>query len=459
MAAPWVSLRILLLNQCFYPDVVSTAQHLTDLATALTARGHEVTVIASDRGYDDPSLRFPRRELWKNIRIIRIPSLSLGKSSRWQRVINFASFVIVCALRLLLLPRFDVTVALTSPPLISFLAALFVKLKGGSFCFWVMDLNPDEAIAAGWLKEKSFVARVFQWMLRYSVKQATRVVVLDRFVRERVLAKGAQAERVSIIPPWSLDDAVAFSVEGREAFRREHGLTNRFVVMYSGNHSPCHPLDTLLEAALELKSREDVVFCFVGGGSEQKKVNDFAARHRLNNIKVLPYQPLHALSGSLSAADLHVVVMGDAFVGIVHPCKIYNIMSVGAPVLYIGPQPSHVTDLAAQHRELFLTSHGDVSGVTERVLLAREQQARASEEGDFSEGIGRAGERGVSEGVGCGGERGVSEGIGRGGLTGVFSKQKLLPQLVNAIGGNVVENVFRALPDSDNSLTDYHAAH
>jgi hypothetical protein len=43
-------LKILLLNQCFYPDVVSTAQHLTDLAEALSSRGHEVTVIAGDRG-------------------------------------------------------------------------------------------------------------------------------------------------------------------------------------------------------------------------------------------------------------------------------------------------------------------------------------------------------------------------------------------------------------------------
>jgi hypothetical protein len=173
-------------------------------------------------------------------------------------------------------------------------------------------------------------------------------------------------------------------------------------------------------------------------------VREFALRHELSNVKCLPYQPLDQLSSSLSAADLHVVVMGDAFVGIVHPCKIYNIMSVGAPVLYIGPQSSHVSDLAAQEKEIFLTRHGDVSGVTERILLAREQQARASEEGDFSEGIGRGGVGGVSERIG--------------GLT-VFRKQNLLPQLVNAIGGNVVENVFRALPDSDNSLTDYHAAH
>ena len=407
--------------------MVSTAQHLTDLAQDLSARGHEVTVIASDRGYDNPSLRFPRRESWHNIRIIRIPSLALGKGSRWRRVLNFASFAIICALRLLLLPRFDVVVALTSPPLISFLAALFVKLKGGSFCFWVMDLNPDEAIAAGWLKERSIAARLFDWMLRYSVKQAHRVVVLDRFMRKRVLAKGASAEQVTIVPPWSHDEAVGFSAEAREAFRREHGLDDRFVVMYSGNHSPCHPLDTLLEAALRLRDRAEIVFCFVGGGSEQKKVNDFASRHELNNIKVLRYQPLDKLSGSLSAADLHVVVMGDEFVGIVHPCKIYNIMAVFAPALYIGPQPSHVTDIASQNgaEGIFLTRHGDVCRVVETVLLASEQRVRVSREGILKH----------------------------------FRKRILLRQLITAIGGNDVENVLRALPDSDNSLTDYHAAH
>ena len=55
-------MRILLLNQCFYPDVVSTAQHLTDLAVALAERGHSVTVVASRRGYDNPSKRFPACE-------------------------------------------------------------------------------------------------------------------------------------------------------------------------------------------------------------------------------------------------------------------------------------------------------------------------------------------------------------------------------------------------------------
>ncbi|HET9711299.1 MAG TPA: glycosyltransferase family 4 protein [Pyrinomonadaceae bacterium] len=356
--------------------MVSTAQHLTDLATALSSRGHDVTVVASDRGYDDPTKRFPRREHWNGIEIIRIPSLSLGKSSRWRRVFNFGSFLLLCALRLVVLQRFDVVIALTSPPLISFLAALFTKLKGGRFCFWVMDLNPDEAIAAGWLHERAPTTRLLQKMLNYSFHRATRTIVLDRFVKERVVAKGVDPARIAIVPPWSHDDQVGYSEAGREEFRQRHGLSEKFVVMYSGNHSPCHPLDTLLHAALRLAERSAITFCFVGGGSEQVKVRRFASHHGLKNVRCMAYQPLRELSSSLSAADLHVVVMGEKFVGIVHPCKVYNIMSVGAPVLYIGPEPSHVTDIAAQHGNFFLTRHGDVEGVMATILEAMQLKER-----------------------------------------------------------------------------------
>ena len=340
-------MKVLLLNQCFYPDVMATAQHLTDLGVGLAGEGHEVTVVASDRGYDNPSLRFPRRETWNGIRIIRISSLALGKKTRWRRALNFASFLVNCGLRLLLLPRFDVVVGLTSPPLISFLGALFIRLKGGRFFFWVMDLNPDEAIAAGWLKENSLTAKVLKRLLRYSLLHSEKIIALDQFMKQRIVAKGVPEHRVTVLPPWAHDDTVRFDREGREAFRRQHNLAEKFVVMYAGNHSPCHPLDTLVGAAHRLSDNKEIVFCFIGGGSQQKKVRDFATRHSLGNIVCLPYQPFVTLAASLSAADLHAVVMGDEFVGIVHPCKIYNILTIGTPFLYIGPTPSHVTDIAA----------------------------------------------------------------------------------------------------------------
>jgi glycosyltransferase involved in cell wall biosynthesis len=286
-----------------------------------------------------------------------------------------------CCLRLIFLPKQDVVVALTSPPLISFLAAWFTKLRGGELCYWVMDLNPDEAIAAGWLNRDSFVGRWLERFSRFSFRSATRIIALDRFMRDRIVAKGIAAEKISVIPPWSHDDHIHFDAVGREQFRATHGLQDKFVVMYSGNHSPCHPLDTLLDAARKLSTlnsqpAQTIVFCFVGGGSEFKRVQTFKKEHALANILCLPYQPLDELSGSLSAADLHVVAMGNPFVGIVHPCKIYNILTVGAPVLYLGPTPSHVAEILAglgADYPFALAPHGDVSGMVEQILSVRAQ--------------------------------------------------------------------------------------
>ncbi|HEX7296627.1 MAG TPA: glycosyltransferase family 4 protein [Pyrinomonadaceae bacterium] len=383
----------MLLNQCFYPDVVSTAQHLTDLATELSRRGHAVTVLTSDRGYDNPSVRFQRRECWQGIDIIRIPSFSWGKSSKLKRAVNFSSFLFICALRMLFVRRVDAVVALTSPPLISVLAALYTHFTRARLYCWIMDLNPDEAIAAGWLKEQSITARMLKRMMNYSLRQAAHVVVLDRFMNERVRRSGVNRNGISVLAPWSQSDVVGYSGSGREQFRTAHDLDGKFVVMYSGNHSPCHPLDTLLNAAFNLHDRQDLVFCFIGGGSEHEKVQRFAQQHGLTNIKRLSYQPLNQLSASLSAADLHVVVMGDPFVGVIHPCKIYNIIAVGSPILYIGPDQSHVTDLATHLNGRLLTArHNDHATVAQHILnasLSRSEQSRdqANQKSPFSKEV------------------------------------------------------------------------
>jgi colanic acid biosynthesis glycosyl transferase WcaI len=229
-------------------------------------------------------------------------------------------------------------------------------------------------------------------------------VVLDRFMKQRVLGKGIPADRIIVLPPWSHDDAVCFDEGGRRDFRDRHNLAENFVVMYSGNHSPCHPLDTLLEAALRLGDQKEIAFCFVGGGSEQTKVEAFAKRHQLETIKCLPYQPLNKLSGSLSAADLHTVVMGDAFPGIVHPCKVYNVLAVGRPFMYIGPTESHITEIASQSSNglaFYSAQHGEVDRVVAHIVAAVN---------------GKAGK-----------DTGCRE------LAGKFARNKLLPQMVELL--------------------------
>lgn len=383
-------MKILLLNQCFWPDVVATAQQLTETARGLAERGHEVTVISSRHGYDDSSWRFPAHERWQGIEIIRLRSISLGKTRAWRRMVNFASFSLASAFRLAVTGKHDAVVALTSPPLISWVASMFTHIKGGRLIFWVMDLNPDEAIAAGWLRSRSITARLLAAMLKTSMSRAERIVVLDRFMKDRIAAKGIPENKIAIIPPAS-DDAIRYDEKGRSVFRSLHNLAGKFVVMHAGNHSPCHPLDTLLESAAQLRTRSDIVFCFVGGGSELGKVRDYSRARSLENIYCLPYQSQASLAGVLSAADLHVVVMGEAFRGIVHPSKIYNILATGLPFLYIGPNESHMGEIIARLGNISLAMQaekGDVTAVVHQILncagkaklQARPEPARIAQE-------------------------------------------------------------------------------
>ncbi len=212
-------MRITVLNQTFYPDVVATGQHLADLASCLAERGHDVTVVTSRRAYDDPKKVFAPRETWRGIRIVRVFATGLGKRAKWRRACDFATFLLSCCWSLLWLPRQDLVIAMTSPPLVSFIGAWFARLRGTQFCYWIMDLNPDEAVAAGWLASGSLAARFLERCSRFSLRNASRIVVLDHFMQKRILDKNIEPQKISVIPPWSNDADVQYDRQGREHFR------------------------------------------------------------------------------------------------------------------------------------------------------------------------------------------------------------------------------------------------
>ena len=87
------------------------------------------------------------------------------------------------------------------------------------------------------------------------------------------------------MPPWAhvtnIDGAVP---QERNWFRDAHNLQGKFVVMYSGNHSPANPLDTLLDAAVKLRDDPRVHFAFIGGGMGKPAVDAFIKTNSLTNV-------------------------------------------------------------------------------------------------------------------------------------------------------------------------------
>lgn len=352
---------ILLISQTFPPDPAAVGQHFGDVATELARRGYPVVVVTSARGYDDPSARYSAFERTSDgVEVRRTRLSSLGKSTLLLRVVASVAFMVQALVAGLRTKRLGGVLFSTSPPLVGIVGALIGLLRGVPVAYWVMDVNPDQLVALGKLSPASPVARLLTRVNAWILRRSAIVVALDHMMARRLSALSDRPLAMTVIPPWSPDDALTPAPREPNAFRDAHRLAQKTVVMYSGNHTSSNPLGTLLSAAVRLKSDSRLAFVFVGGGAAKAEVEQTRRSHGLANLLSLPYQPLGELNSSLSAADVHVVSLGNHMVGIIHPSKVYGILAVGRPLLYLGPAPSHVSEIIQQHGLGWQVDHGDV---------------------------------------------------------------------------------------------------
>ncbi len=351
----------LIISQVYLPDPAAAGQYLAEVASRLVLRGNRVRVLTANRGYDNPSRQYEAQEQLDGVNVERLPLSSFGKRSLSTRLVGAAAFLAQVVWRGVMMPELARVVVSTSPPMASLAALAIGKIRGVPISYWVMDINPDQAILLGKVTAGSLPDRLLEILNRAILSRAESVVTLDRFMASRLSKKAPSLDRsrLAVVPMWPLAKLTTIP-HLENPFRTKHGLQGKRVVMYSGNHSIASPLTTLLEAARRLKDEPRLVFAFVGGGLGKADVERYIAEHELPNTLSLPYQPLNELSQSLSAADVHVVTLGQQMVGCIHPCKVYGAMAVARPILFIGPSPSHIADLLDRHQIGWQLRHGDV---------------------------------------------------------------------------------------------------
>jgi colanic acid biosynthesis glycosyl transferase WcaI len=361
--------RLLIVSQVYPPDPTAVGQHLADVAKRMAAQGWDVVVYTSARGYDDPAVRYAAHETRAGVTVRRLPLSSFGKSSIAIRLMSQGLFILQAVARAAFVRRVDRILVSTSPPFSNIAGVVLSWVHRAPLIWWVMDLNPDQLIRLGKARPTSLAVRVFDWLNRITLHKARAVVVLDNYIRERLVAKAPPAGSLHVLPPWSHEELGGGVNREENPFRIRYDLQGMCVVMYSGNHGLTNPLGTLLKAAERLRDHPTLRFLFVGGGVQKPEIDAFIKERRLPNALSLPYQPLTELKYSLPAADVHVVSISPEAVGVSHSCKIYGAMAVGRPILALAPAESHVGSIMVAHDCGWGSEHGDVDGLVS--LLTR----------------------------------------------------------------------------------------
>ena len=301
-------------------------------------------MLASQGRYKPGEPKPAAHEIHEGVHIHRVRATSLGRKGTWSRMTDYLSFYSGALGKALRLPRFDLVVTLTTPPLIGLVGTILKRLRGSRHIYWSMDLHPDASMALGRMSARSGFGSLMHALSVSVYRQADRVVVLGPYMADRIALKQVAAEKIVTIPVWSRREEIYPLPHERNPLRKSLGFDGTFVAMYSGNLGLAHTFDEFLEAARARRQRRDIVFLFVGDGPRKSEVQAARDSEGLSNIRLLEPLPRHLLHASLSIADVHLISMRAEMNGIVVPGKLYGAMAAGRPVIFVGPDHCETAD-------------------------------------------------------------------------------------------------------------------
>jgi colanic acid biosynthesis glycosyl transferase WcaI len=326
-------MRLLLVNQYFWPDRAATAQLLGDLACTAAAEGFEVTALSGRGSYAAPDrVRLESREEWNGVEIHRLPCTSFGRGNIAGRISDYLTYLISAIVWILFHQRFDTVVCLSTPPLVA-LVGVVARRQGSRFIYKVEDLYPDIAVELGALSTDSVLARALTKASSSILSSADVCVALDDAMGSALRKRGAG--EVAVIPNWADGEAIKPDIATGDAFREKHRLGGGLTVLYSGNLGNAHRFEEVCDAIQLLDSRgSGVRFLFVGAGPRLGEVKQRI--EGLESVRFLPYQSREELGGLYNAADIHLVTLRDEVAGKLVPSKYSAALAAGKPVLLVG---------------------------------------------------------------------------------------------------------------------------
>jgi colanic acid biosynthesis glycosyl transferase WcaI len=357
-------LRVCYFNRSYWPDTGATGQLLTELAEDLVSvHGFEVTVVTGyPFGASGAEVR--ARDTRNGVRIVRARGTTIPPRRFVWRALNYATYFLSAAWVAIRLPRQDVTVALTDPPIIG-LAALAARPRHG-MVFFCHDIFPE---VAGLLQDfrSPLVNAMLDRVNRLLVRRAARIIALgDTMASRLVHGKGADPAKLTVIHNWADTSAIVPS-DKQNPFARAHGLESRFVVLHAGNIGLSQNLDVVIDAAGLLTARADILFLFIGDGQRRTALEAVVRARGLDNVRFLPFQPREQLRWTYASSDVCLVSLKPGLAGYIVPSKLYPILAAGRPYIAAVEPVSEVASLTERHRCGVLVAPGDAAALAAAV--------------------------------------------------------------------------------------------
>lgn len=208
---------------------------------------------------------------------------------------------------------------------------------GAKLIHEVHDMWPATLTELGRMSRRHPFVMAVQAAENSAYRNSDKIVSLLPFAEKYMIRHGMAAGKFVYLPNGiALEDW-----ERIQSLPREHQLAleqlkknGNFIAGYFGGHAQSNALDTLLEAAKELRDSK-IRFVMAGDGVEKQRLIKRAQNEKLENVMFLPSVSKQAVPALLSYFDCCLVCGSDSSLyrfGI-SPNKLYDSMMAAKPVI------------------------------------------------------------------------------------------------------------------------------
>jgi glycosyltransferase involved in cell wall biosynthesis len=329
-------MKVLLFSQYFWPE----SFRINEVVESLLEVGCEVTVLTGQPNYPHGktfagyrALNISQELHAKGYTIHRVPLIPRGKANAVGLIFNYLSFVLSSALIgpfVLRGQKFDLIFVCGMSPFTQSVSAIWLgRLKQAKVVIWVQDLWPESLEATGFIKNKSVlsaVGSVVSWIYRH----CDLLLVQSKGFFSSVQNMAGKTPIKYHPNPGEL----AFTHSTDSAQTPSLSLNNGFNVVFAGNLGTVQALDTVLEAADQLKEYADINFVLVGSGSLTTWLESEIKRRNLQNVSMPGRFPVEAMPSILGQASaLLVSLCRDPIISKTIPSKIQVYLAAGKPII------------------------------------------------------------------------------------------------------------------------------
>jgi glycosyltransferase involved in cell wall biosynthesis len=326
---------------------------MIDIINAYVASGYHCVLITG---------RLVQRStpLHASVKIERI--IKYDRKTTLRRLLTWTLGFLQILIKIVFKFRKDILFIVSNPPVALFLPIL-VKNR---YQLLIFDVYPDALSELGYLSHKSFIIKLWRKANRKVFERADSIFTITESMKE-VLQVYSGGKMIKVVQVWT-DNLFFKPIDpDKNSFIKKHNLSGKFIVLYSGNIGLSGDVEVLTDIA-ERINRDDIIFVIIGDGAKKQMISEKKEKLRLKNLILMPWQPVSELPFSLSAASLAVISIGKKASSLAIPSKLFNFLSVGAPLLCMTSKGSEVDRLVNRYECGKSFEPDDISGMVNFIL-------------------------------------------------------------------------------------------